>query len=73
MGKFIDDATIQAILMDKCDDVENFINCDLIISPFGKIGTKTYYSSYKNKKGEILNYKIPEELYIEYFNKINNS
>jgi hypothetical protein len=72
MGKFIDDATIEAIIREKCDDVEKVIDCNLSISSFGKIGEKTYFSRYENNKGEIVNYKISGELYTEYYNKINN-
>lgn len=69
MGRFIDDATIENIIFEKCDDVKKFIDCNLIISSFGKNNKKTYYSRYENINGEMINYKIPEELYMEYYQK----
>lgn len=68
MGKFINDDTIKAIIFEKCENVQRVINCNLIISP---IESKVYLCKYENIEGNFINYKIPEEIYIEYDTKIS--
>lgn len=63
MGRFIDDKTILTIMNDNFDDVKEIIETEMKVSPFGKIGTRTYVVKFKNYKDEVKYTKIDDELY----------
>lgn len=66
MGRFIDDKTIWVIMNDNFNDVKEIIGTEMRVSPFGKIGTRTYKLGgiymYINKALEFLK----NELKVEY-------
>jgi len=63
MGRFIDDKTILTIMNDNFDDVKEIIETEMKVSPFGKIGTRTYVVKFKNYNDEVKYTKIDDELY----------
>jgi len=63
MGRFIDDKTILTIMNDNFDDVKEIIETEMQVSPFGKIGTRTYVVKFKNYNDEVKYTKIDDELY----------
>jgi len=63
IGSFIDNRIIWVIINDNFDDVKEIIETEMKISPFGKIGAKTYIVKFKNYKDEVKLVKIKDELY----------
>jgi hypothetical protein len=63
MGRFIDDKTIWVIMNDNFNDVKEIIETEMRVSPFGKIGTRTYIVKFKNSNDEVKLVKIDDELY----------
>lgn len=71
MEGFIDDKAIWAIMNDSFDDVKEIIETTMRISPFGKVGTRTYIVKFKNSDNEIKYAKINDELYQKAYKKYN--
>jgi hypothetical protein len=71
MGRFIDDKTIWVIMNDNFNDVKEIIETEMRVSPFGKIGTRTYIVKFKNSNDEVKLVKIDDELYQKVYKEYN--
>jgi hypothetical protein len=71
MGRFIDDKTIWVIMNDNFDDVKEIIETEMKISPFGKIGARTYVVKFKNYNDEVKYAKIDDESYQKVYKEYN--